>query len=139
VQDITVIIQDQELRQDIGLAESGRMKINEIHNMPTEEMPYDVPADIHFHMLNDDGFYRKYYMPCMDKIRSERNEKVIQGHLKPMIDRCINHYCLKYDIPMSPKELMPPQDREELASKVLDFDRNPKEELDAPASADRIS
>ena len=134
-----MIIQDQELRQDIGHAESGKMKISEFHRMPQDEMPFDVPNDIHFHMLNDDGFYRKFYLPCMSKIRSERNEQVIQGHLKPMVDRCINHYCLKYDIPMSPDELMPPKDRQELASKVLDFERNPKEDLDAPASADRIS
>ena len=40
-----------------------------------------------------------------------------------MIDRCINHYCLKYDIPMSPKELMSPG-QGGTCIKVLDFDRN---------------
>ena len=65
------------------------MRIDEIYKPIKDEMPYDVPSDVHFHMLNDDGFYRKHYLPCMEKIRSERNEKVIQGHLMPMIDKCV--------------------------------------------------
>ena len=115
------------------------MRIDEIHKPIKDDMPFNVPSDVHFHMLNDDGFYRKHYLPCMEKIRSERNEKVIQGHLMPMIDRCLNHYCLKYDIPKNPKDLMTGQEKAELAGKVLDFERNPQEELDANTPTDRIS
>ena len=92
-------------------------------------MPYNVIDDVHYHMLNDEGFYRKHYMPCMDKLKSETNEKVIQGHIMPMIDKCLNHYCLKYDINKHPKELMNKTEKADLAHKVLDHERNTKEEL----------
>ena len=37
------------------------MKIFEIFNKEIEDkMPYDVVDDVHFHLLNDDMFYRKY-------------------------------------------------------------------------------
>ena len=125
-----MIIQDQELRQDIGHVGSGNMLLTEIFNNPlNDSMPYNVADDVHFHMLNDEPFYRHHYMPCMDKIRSEHNEKVIQGHLMPMIDKCLNHYCLKYNLDKTPDELMNPQERADLANKVLDHERNPKEEL----------
>ncbi|MBR20633.1 MAG: hypothetical protein CMA64_10925 [Euryarchaeota archaeon] len=115
------------------------MRIDEFSKPVEDEMPYDVPSDVHFHMLNDDGFYRAHYLPCMEKIRSERNEAIVQGHLKPMIDKCLNHYCIKYDINKTPNELMTDGERSELASKVIDFERNPTEELDATSPADRIS
>lgn len=107
------------------------MLLKEIFNQSIDEMPYDVQGDVHFHMLNDEGFYRKHYMPCMDKMRSEKNEKVIQGHVLPMIDKCLNHYCLKYDLNKTPEELMSKSERAELANKVIDHERNPKEDLDA--------
>ena len=45
------------------------MKIFEIFNKEIEDkMPYDVVDDVHFHLLNDDMFYRKYYLPCMEKM-----------------------------------------------------------------------
>tara|TARA_Y200000002_G_C22671979_1_gene660429 strand:- start:1850 stop:2197 length:348 start_codon:yes stop_codon:yes gene_type:complete len=115
------------------------MRIDEIHKPIKDEIPYDVPSDVHFHMLNDEGFYRKHYLPCMELMKSKTNEKVIQGHIMPMIDKCLNHYCLKYDISQTPKELMNTGEKSALAMKILDFERNPREELDAPTSTDRIS
>lgn len=106
------------------------MLLNEIFNNPiNDSLPYNVEDDVHFHMINDEGFYRKYYMPCMDKMRSETNEKVIQGLIMPLCDKALNHYCLKYDINKLPEELMNTQQRADLAHKVLDHERNPKEEL----------
>jgi len=125
-----VITQGQEQKQDIGLVGSGKMLLTEIFNNPlNDSMPYNVVDDVHFHMLNDEPFYRKHYMPCMDKLRSETNEKIIQGHVMPMIDKCLNHYCLKYDLNKTPEELLNPQEKADLAHKVLDHERNPKEEL----------
>ena len=43
------------------------------------------------------------------------------------------------NIPKSPKDLMTSTEKSELASKVLDFERNPQEELDATTPTDRIS
>ena len=125
-----MIIQDLEQKLDTGHVGSGRMLLKEIFsNTLNDSMPYNVIDDVHFHMLNDEGFYRKHYMPCMDKIRSEHNEKVIQGHVMPMINKCLNHYCIKYNINKTPEELMNPQEKADLAHKVLDHERNPKEEL----------
>ena len=125
-----MIILDQEQKHVTGHVGSGKMLLKEIFNNPIQDsMPFNVIDDVHFHMLNDEGFYRKHYLPCMDKMRSENNEKVIQGHIMPMIDKCLNHYCLKYDINKHPKELMNNSEKSELAHKVLDHERNPKEEL----------
>ena len=125
-----MIIQDLEQKPDTGHVGSGSMLLNEIFNNPIKDsMPYNVSDDVHFHMLNDEGFYRKHYLPCMEKMRSETNEKTIQGYIMPMIDKCLNHYCLKYDINKHPKELMNQSERADLAHKVLDHERNPKEEL----------
>jgi dsRNA-specific ribonuclease len=70
-------------------------------------------------------------MPCMDKMKSETNEKVIQGLIMPLCDKALNHYCLKYDVNKMPAELMNAQEKSDLVHKVLDHERNPKEELDA--------
>ena len=108
------------------------MMIREIFSrQQPDETPYDVAGDVHFHMLNDEGFYRKHYMPCMDKIKSDYNEKVIQGHVMPMIDKCLNHYCNKYNINKLPKDLMNDQEKADLMRKVIDNERNPQEGLDA--------
>tara|TARA_B100001287_G_C22677386_1_gene528423 strand:+ start:39 stop:392 length:354 start_codon:yes stop_codon:yes gene_type:complete len=106
------------------------MKIFEIFNKEIEDkMPYDVVDDVHFHLLNDDMFYRKYYLPCMEKIRAEKNEKVIQGHMDPMIHKGINHYVIKYDIDKTPSDLMTPEEVKSLKDRVLDHERNPDKEL----------
>tara|TARA_E500000178_G_scaffold351956_1_gene414260 strand:- start:2489 stop:2833 length:345 start_codon:yes stop_codon:yes gene_type:complete len=94
-----------------------------------DKMPYDIVDDVHFHMLNDDAFYRKYYMPCMDKIRNKKNQAALQGYLNPMIDKCMNHYVNKYDIPKSPKELLKPEDRSKLCGRIMDYENTPDKDL----------
>ena len=127
-----MITQDQEQKHVTGHVGSGSMLLKEIFSNPIDDsMPFNVIDDVHFHMLNDEGFYRKHYMPCMDKMRSETNEKIIQGHIMPLCDKALNHYCLKYDINKLPEEHMTAQEKSDLAHKVLDHERNPKEELDA--------
>ena len=127
-----MIIQDHVQKHVTGHVGSGNMLLNEIFNNPlNDSMPFSVIDDVHFHMLNDEGFYRKHYMPCMDKMKSETNEKVIQGHIMPLCDKALNHYCLKYDLNKLPEELMNAQEKADLAHMVLDHERNPKEELDA--------
>ena len=49
----------------------------------------------------------------------------------PLCDKALNDYCLKYDINQLPAELMTAQEKADLAHKVLDHERNPKEDLDA--------
>ena len=108
------------------------MRIDEFTKPVKDTTPYDVPSDVHFHMLNDDSFYRQHYLPCMEKIRSERNEDIMQGHLMPMIDKCLNHYVIKYDINKTPTDLLSPEEVKQLKDRVMDHEKNPKEELDAP-------
>ncbi|MDB4341522.1 hypothetical protein OAA22_00470 [bacterium] len=107
------------------------MLLRELFDIQHDSMPFDVIDDVHFHMINDEIFYRKHYMPCMDKMKSETNEKVIQGYIMPLCDKALNDYCLKYDINQLPAELMTAQEKADLAHKVLDHERNPKEDLDA--------
>lgn len=110
------------------------MKLFEFTNKSIkDDLPFDVVDDVHFHMIDDDAFYRKHYLPCMEKVKSDRNEDVIQGHIMPMIDKCLNHYCLKYDINKLPKDLMTKEEKSDLANKVLEYEKNPpKEEENAP-------
>ena len=107
------------------------MKLVEFYDKKqAEKLPYNVVEDVHFHMIDDDAFYRKYYMPCMDKVRSETNEKTIQGYVMPMIDKCVNHYILKYDINKTPEELLTKEEKSDLAARVMEYEKNPPQELD---------
>ena len=109
------------------------MRLDELDQKIQDKLPFDVVDDVHFHMINDDAFYRKYYLPCISKIRSEKNEKIIQGHLDPMIHKCMNHYCLKYDIPRHPSKLLSDEETADLKTRIMDYERNPEKELtDAP-------
>ncbi len=130
-----MIIQGQEQKQDIGLVESGNMKLDEFVNKKImDQMPYDVVEDLHFHMIDDDAFYRKYYLPVIDKIRSETNNDIIQGHLMPMVNKGLNHYCNKYDITPKPDKLMSEADKADLCSRIMEYEKNPPKDLDnAPA------
>ena len=122
--------QDRVQKHVTGHVGNGNMLLTELFNNPiNDSLPFNVIDDVHFHMLNDEGFYRKHYMPCMDKMKSETNEKVIQGLIMPLCDKALNHYCLKYDLNKVPSELMTNGDKSDLAHKVLDHERNPKEEL----------
>ena len=126
-----MITQVQEQKHVTGVVESGNMKLNEFYNKDmNDELPFDVVDDIHFHMIDDDAFYRKHYMPCMDKIKSETDEKIIQGHIKPMVNKCVNHYINKYDIPKTPEELLNPQDRSKLIIKIKEYEKNPPQDLE---------
>ena len=123
-------IQDHVQKHVTGHVESGNMKLVEfLDKEPKDDMPFDIADDVHFHMINDDAFYRKYYMPCMDKVRAERNQEVIQGHINPMIDKCMNHYVNKYDIPMQPKELLKSKDRSSLIQRIMDYEKTPDKDL----------
>lgn len=89
-----------------------------------DKLPYDVVEDIHFHMISDDAFYRKHYLPCMDSLGEDGmdEEKVM-----PMVHKCVNHYCNKYDINKDPKDLLSNEEKADLVQRVLDYERNPPE------------
>jgi hypothetical protein len=69
-----VIIQGQEQKQDIGLAGSGNMRIDEFFDRtPNDDLPYDVIDDVHFHMIDYDAFYRNHYLPCMYQVKKTKD------------------------------------------------------------------
>ena len=105
------------------------MKLFEFTNKSiNDDLPFDVIEDIHFHMLDDDAFYRKHYMPCMDKVNSCSNEDQIRSYIEPMMNKCVNHYINKYDIPKSPKELLKPEDKATLYDRIREYEKNPPQE-----------
>ena len=54
------------------------MKLDEFVNKKVmDPNAHDVIEDLHFHMIDDDAFYRKYYLPVIDKVRSETNNDII--------------------------------------------------------------
>jgi len=127
-----VITQDQEQKHVTGHVGNGNMKLFEFFGREVKDkVPFDVVDDVHFHMIDDDAFYRKHYLPCMDKIRSETNQDVIRGNVMPMIDKCLNHYCNKYDLTQTPKDLMSEEEKTQLLTKVVEYEKNPPKEEDA--------
>ena len=108
------------------------MKLVEFYDKKVEDkLPFDVVEDVHFHMIDDDSFYRKHYLPCMDKVNVLDDGATAEDYVMPMIDKCLNHYCLKYDINKLPKELLSKEERSDLFQRVMDYEKNPPEDLDA--------
>ena len=95
-----------------------------------DKLPFDVVEDVHFHMIDDDAFYRKHYMPCMDKVKNETDNNVVRDTIMPMIDKCLNHYCNKYDLNETPKDLMSEQEKAQLVDRIMEYEKNPPKETD---------
>jgi len=117
-----VIIQVQEQRQDIGLAGSGNMKFDDILNK--EDNPsYDVPSDLLCHMRDDTAFYRQMYYPtmakCQDCYNNGDKNKTIEIIL-PMIDKGVDHYIKKYDLPQRGNDLITMDERKSLAEMIYE-------------------
>ncbi len=132
-----MIIQDLATKRDIGPVESGDiMKLFEFTNKEVnDDLPFDVVDDVHFHMIDDDAFYRKHYLPCMSKVKSVDSQQDVEKHIQPMIKKCLNHYCLKYDLNKTPEELLDTDGQSQLVQRILDYERTPdKDILDAPTS-----
>lgn len=109
------------------------MKLVEFFDKEVDDkLPFDVVDDVHFHMIDDDSFYRKYYMPCMDKVDKLKDKNKIEQYVKPMIHKCINHYCMKYDLNKTPEDLLTNEERSDLYTRVLEYYKNPPEDMDAP-------
>ena len=108
------------------------MRIDEFFKQDdVDKLPYDVCDDLQYHMLNDTMFYRKHYLPAIEKCKSDYNEDVIQRHIMPMINAGCNHYVLKYDLSVDPKTLISPEEKVQLAQNIVDYEKNPPEEMNA--------
>ena len=86
---------------------------------------YDVPTDLVVFMRDDPQFYRKDYYPtmvgcqdCYNKGDRDQSMKL----LMPMIDKAVNSYTTKYDLPYEANDLMPIDERKELASRIYEME-----------------
>ena len=86
-----------------------------------QELPFDISEDLHVFMKNDPMFYRRAYYPTMAKIAdSIRNKKKVDftTAVNPMIDKALEVYCKKFEIPHSIKEKFSQGNRETLADRI---------------------
>ena len=86
---------------------------------------YDVPTDLIVFMRDDPQFYRKSYYPTMCGCQSSYNKGDKDQSMKllmPMIDQAIGQYTKKYDLPYEANDLLPMEERKELASAICEME-----------------
>ena len=98
------------------------MKAEDFKIAKDDSLPFDVVDDMHFHMRNDPLFFRKEYLPTLDKCSKCQEDSQVPGLLDGMIDRATVHYCKKYKLPMLPGDLMNAEDKSKLRTRILDTD-----------------
>ena len=84
---------------------------------------YDVPSDLIVFMRDDPMFYRKEYYPtmcgcqnCYNKGDKDKSMKL----LMPMIDKAVSGYTKKYDLPYEENDLVPMDERKEIAQRIYE-------------------
>lgn len=86
-----------------------------------QELPFDIAEDLNVFMKNDPMFYRRAYFPTMTKIADQikkKKEVNFASALSPMIDRALEVYCKKFELPHSTK--LSPSDKENLVNRIRD-------------------
>jgi len=102
------------------------MKFDDI--MTDNDNPsYDVPSDLLCHMRDDTSFYRQMYYPTMAKCQECYNtgdkDKSMELIL-PMINKGVDHYVKKYDLPQDPNDLITMDERKALANQIYEQEVN---------------
>jgi len=86
-----------------------------------ESLPFDIVEDLHVFMKNDAMFYRRVYFPTMtkiaDAIKSKKNINFAKT-VQPMIDRAVDIYTKRFDLPASTKEMFKDEDRANLVARI---------------------
>ena len=96
------------------------MRIEDFDKPIDDSLPFDVVDDLAVFMRNDHMFYRKHFFPAMTKMRDMVNGKKQinpEKHFGPMIDQATKTYCIKFNIPKRPEEIMDDNDRKALLQK----------------------
>lgn len=81
----------------------------------------DLLDDLQFFMNNDPTFYRKVYYPTLSQMKntvkegSQCNDKIF----RPCVDKAVEVYCKKFNIPGNVKSVFTDVDRDELARKIF--------------------
>ena len=91
------------------------------------KLNYNVVDDCLTYMRNDPMFYRKIYFPTIseyaDKLRAGKKFNA-RKTLMPMIEKAVQGYCTKYDLPLSNEELFTEQDRISLFDRICSEENN---------------
>jgi len=88
-----------------------------------EDLPFDITSDLHVFMKNDPMFYRRVYYPTILKIADHLKQKRklnFSKVLSPMIDKALDVYCKKFDLPQSTKKHFTQDSRKSLIDSIRD-------------------
>lgn len=86
-----------------------------------ESLPFDIVEDLHVFMKNDPMFYRRAYFPTMTKISDAMKAKKkvdFSKAIQPMIEKAVDVYCKKFDLPRSTKEMFTSEDQSNLVERI---------------------
>jgi|AntDeeMinimDraft_6_1070357.scaffolds.fasta_scaffold03036_4 hypothetical protein len=95
----------------------------EVSTEETEELPFDVVEDLFVFMKNDPMFYRRVYFPMMSKIADamSNNKNVdFEKALRPVIEKAVEVYAKKFDLPPSTKKMFTDESRSNLINRIRD-------------------
>jgi len=104
------------------------MKFDDIITTDDDKRPsYDVPSDLLCHMRDDTAFYRQMYYPTMAKCQEcynsgDKNKSI--EIILPMINKGVDHYAKKYDLPQNTNDLITMDERKALAEKIYEEEVN---------------
>lgn len=85
------------------------------------EPNFDIVEDLFIYMLNDSMFYRKHYFPVMSDIKdciADNKDIDIEEKLNPVIDKALQSYSDKYDLPDVVEDYFNDDERRELVDKI---------------------
>ena len=124
-----MVIQDQEQKHVTGHAGSGNMNLDDlsIGANKYDKPSYDVPTDLIVFMRDDPMFYRKEYYPTMCGCQNCYNNGDKDKSMKllmPMIDKAVSGYTKKYDLPYEENDLVPMDERKEIAQRIYEEEVN---------------
>jgi hypothetical protein len=92
----------------------------------TEQEPIDLESvdlldDLQFFMNNDPAFYRKVYYPVLSQMKNTVKEgaQCSDDMFRPCVDKAVDIYCKKFNLPGNIKSVFTDVDRDELARKIF--------------------
>jgi len=93
----------------------------EVSTEDNEQLPFDIVEDLHIFMKNDLMFYRRVYYPTLSRVATAIKQKKrvsFSSLVEPMINKALEVYCKKYDIPQSVQKRFTQSQREDLVSRI---------------------
>ena len=117
-------IQDQELKQDIGVVESGNMRAGDFIKS-NSKIDYDIIEDIYAFMTNDNDFYRRNYFPVIDEFQNKGKTE----NIMPMIDIAVEQYFKKFKVPARIENAIDQEDKKVLMNKIIEIEKQDNKDV----------